>query len=78
MTSGVCITLVGIINTTYMESSSARVIGPLAAGISLIIAFGLWEQFSKVKYKLCPPEIFKVNNGRAFTAPFFLAMIVTM
>lgn len=76
--SGTCITLVGIINTTYMKSNSVRVIAPLAVGLGLVAIFGVWETFSNVKYKLCPPEIFRANYGREFSVPFILAFIVTM
>jgi Fungal trichothecene efflux pump (TRI12) len=54
------------------------VIAPLCAGLGLIVVFALWENFPNVKYPLCPPAIFRSNNGREFTAPFILAFIVTM
>jgi hypothetical protein len=76
--SGVCISLVGIINTTFMKSSSIKVIVPLAVGLGLVALFGIWETVSNVKYKLCPPEIFRANYGRTFSVPFCLAFIVTM
>ncbi|KAF2664301.1 MFS general substrate transporter [Microthyrium microscopicum] len=76
--SGTCISLVGIINTTFLKSSDVKVVAPLAVGLGLVAIFGVWETLSNVKYKLCPPEIFRVNYGREFTAPFILAFIVTM
>jgi hypothetical protein len=76
--SGTCITLVGIINTTFMKSSSVKVVAPLAVGLGLVVIFGIWETFSNVKYKLCPPEIFRAHMGREFSVPFILAFIVTM
>jgi hypothetical protein len=75
---GVCITLVGIINTTYKKSSDVTVVAPLCVGFGLLIVFGFWETLSKVKYPLCPPRIFRSHYGREFTVPFILAFIVTM
>ncbi|KAF2840344.1 MFS general substrate transporter [Patellaria atrata CBS 101060] len=78
VTPGVCLTLVGIINTTYKKSTDVTVIAPMCVGFGLLILFGLWETFSSVKYPLCPPRIFRAHNGREFTVPFILAFIVTM
>ncbi|KAG9258701.1 fungal trichothecene efflux pump [Emericellopsis atlantica] len=75
---GICLTLVGIINTTYKAGSDVTVIAPLCTGLGLLVLFALWENFGNVKYPLCPPEIFRTHNGREFTAPFILAFIVTM
>ncbi|CAK7207893.1 hypothetical protein SEUCBS139899_010708 [Sporothrix eucalyptigena] len=75
---GICLTLVGIINTESMSSKSAAVIGPMVSGFGVLILFGIWETCSSVKYPLCPPHIFRYKNGREFTAPFILAFIVTM
>ncbi|PGH14369.1 hypothetical protein AJ80_05959 [Polytolypa hystricis UAMH7299] len=75
---GICLALVGIINTTYKPASSATVVAPMASGFGLLVVFALWETFSNVKYPLCPPHIFRTNNGREFTVPFILAFIVTM
>ncbi|KFH43588.1 putative MFS-type transporter-like protein [Hapsidospora chrysogenum ATCC 11550] len=75
---GICLTLVGIINTTYKPSSDVTVIAPLCAGLGITALFGVWENLGNAKYPLCPPEIFKSHNGREFTAPFILAFIVTM
>jgi hypothetical protein len=75
---GVCVTLVGIINTTYKKSSDPSVIAPLAVGFALLIVFGCWETFSNTRFKLCPPHIFRSHYGREFTVPFVLAFIVTM
>jgi hypothetical protein len=75
---GLVLTLMGIIYTTYKKSSDAYVVAPMATGFALLAAFGCWEQFSKTKYKLCPPEIFTRHNGREFTVPFIVAFIVTM
>ncbi|OQN98125.1 hypothetical protein B0A48_15957 [Cryoendolithus antarcticus] len=75
---GVCLVLVGIITTTYMKSTSVKVLAPMCAGFGLLVLFGLWETFSKVKYPLCPPRIFRSHYGREFTVPFIIALIVTM
>ncbi|KAK0304936.1 hypothetical protein LTR01_007141 [Friedmanniomyces endolithicus] len=75
---GVCLVLVGIINTTYMKTSSILVVVPIAIGFALLVAFGFWETLSKTKYPLCPPRIFRSHNGREFTVPFIVAFIVTM
>lgn len=68
----------GIVYTSYKPSNDVHVVAPLAVGFSILIVFALWEQFSKTKYKLCPPEIFKKHYGREFTAPFIVAFIITM
>jgi MFS family permease len=43
---GVCLVLVGIINTTYKSSSDVTVVAPMVVGFVVIIAFALWETFS--------------------------------
>ncbi|KAF2165612.1 hypothetical protein M409DRAFT_67013 [Zasmidium cellare ATCC 36951] len=75
---GVCLALVGIINTTYLQSSDVMVIAPMCVGFGLLVAFGFWETLSKTRYPLCPPRIFRSHHGREFTVPFILAFIVTM
>jgi hypothetical protein len=75
---GICLVLVGIINTTYKSSSDVTVIAPLVVGFVLIACFGVWETVSNVPYKLCPPHLFRSHKGREFTAPFIVAFIVTM
>ncbi|ORY06913.1 fungal trichothecene efflux pump [Clohesyomyces aquaticus] len=75
---GICLTLVGIINTTYKKSSDVTVIAPMVVGFVLIAIFGVWETVSNVPYKLCPPHLFRSHKGREFTAPFIVAFIVTM
>ncbi|KAF2006271.1 MFS general substrate transporter [Amniculicola lignicola CBS 123094] len=75
---GICLALVGIINTTYKPSKDVTVIAPMVVGFVLIALFGVWENVSNVPYKLCPPHLFKSHNGREFTAPFVVAFIVTM
>lgn len=75
---GICLTLVGIINTTFKPSNDVTVIAPIVSGFAAIIGFACWETWSGVKYPLCPPEIFRSHNGREFTVPFILAFIVTM
>ncbi|KAH7377328.1 major facilitator superfamily domain-containing protein [Pyrenochaeta sp. MPI-SDFR-AT-0127] len=75
---GICLALVGIINTTYKPSSSVTVIAPMVVGFVLIAAFGVWETLSNTRFKLCPPHLFRSHKGREFTAPFIVAFIVTM
>ena len=75
---GVCLVLVGIINTTYMAASSTLVIAPMVVGFVLLVGFGVWETAGTCPYPLCPPRIFKSHNGREFTVPFIIAFIVTM
>ena len=75
---GVCLTLIGIINTTYMSASSTRVVAPLVVGFALLVILGVWETFTTIEYPLCPPRIFRSHHGREFTVPFILAFIVTM
>jgi hypothetical protein len=54
------------------------VVVPMVVGFILIAAFGVWETFSNVPHKLCPPHLFRSHNGREFTAPFIVAFVVTM
>ncbi|KAF2465273.1 MFS general substrate transporter [Lindgomyces ingoldianus] len=75
---GICLALVGIINTTYKASDDVTVVAPMAVGFVLIAAFGIWETVSNIPHKLCPPHLFRSKNGREFTAPFIVAFIVTM
>ncbi|KAH6882515.1 fungal trichothecene efflux pump [Alternaria rosae] len=75
---GICLALVGIINTTYKSSSDVTVIAPMVVGFVLIAAFGVWETLSNTRFKLCPPHLFRSHKGREFTAPFIVAFIVTM
>lgn len=72
MVTGSCLALVGIINTTYMKATNTLVLVPLIVGLVIIVIFAFWETFSNTTYKLCPPEIFRSNYGREFTAPFIL------
>ncbi|KAI1623928.1 fungal trichothecene efflux pump-domain-containing protein [Exophiala viscosa] len=78
VTSGVLLTLMGIVYTTYLPAKSALVLGPLCTGIFLLIVFGIWENLSSVPYKLCPPAIFSYHYGRAFTVPFMFGAVITM
>lgn len=50
----------------------------LSLGFPVLIIFGLWETFSKVKYKVCPPALFKANYGRDFSAPLIVGSITYM
>ncbi len=65
-----------VVYTTYLESNDKRVIITLTLGFIFIVAFGLWERFSNVKYPLCPAPVFSSHKGREFTAPFCLSFIV--
>ena len=75
-TIGSVMVLVGIVYTTYRSSTDTRVLVCLCVGFLFVVAFGLWENFSKVKFPLCPPSIFRSHHGREFTVPFCLAFIV--
>jgi len=46
---GVCLVIVGIINTTYMATTSTMVLAPMCTGFGLLVAFGFWETLSKTK-----------------------------
>ncbi|KAL1887133.1 hypothetical protein Sste5346_010422 [Sporothrix stenoceras] len=75
-TAGSVPVLVGIVNTTYMSSTDARVLAPLLVGLAMIIAFGVWETFTTVPYPFCPRDIFASHKGREFSVPFCLTFIV--
>jgi hypothetical protein len=46
---GICLALVGIINTTYKKGSDVTVVAPLVVGFVLIAAFGVWETVSNTR-----------------------------
>lgn len=50
-----------------MPASDVKVIAPMVVGFVLLIFFGLWETFSKTRFPLCPPHIFRSHKGREFT-----------
>jgi hypothetical protein len=75
-TIGAVLVLVGMVYTSYLESTDTRVLVTLCVGFAFIIAFGCWERFSKVRFPLCPNEIFVSHHGREFTVPFCLTFIV--
>ncbi|KAF2648443.1 MFS general substrate transporter [Lophiostoma macrostomum CBS 122681] len=75
-TIGAVLVLVGIVHTSYLSSTDPRVLATLCVGFAFIIAFGLWERFSNVRFPLCPKEIFAAHRGREFTIPFCLTFIV--
>ncbi|KAL2212950.1 MFS general substrate transporter [Sarocladium strictum] len=70
--------LVGIVYTTTLSSSDARVIGTLCSGFGMLVAFGVWETFAPLKQPLTPTRIFTRDNGRELTAPFVAGFVVTM
>lgn len=47
---------------TFLPSTDKLVLIPLIVGLVLVACFGVWETFSKTKYKLCPPEICKLTQ----------------
>jgi hypothetical protein len=68
--------VVGIVYTTYLPSTSPRVLVCLVVGFVFVIAFGFWERLGNARFPLCPNDIFASHYGREFTAPFCLAFIV--
>ncbi|KAI9818372.1 MAG: hypothetical protein M1827_000430 [Pycnora praestabilis] len=74
----VCLILVGILYTTFLPSSSPKVIGPLVAGFGVLVCFAAWETFMPLKQPLTPSRIWRVDYGREFTAPFLVGFVVTM
>ncbi|KAF2801809.1 MFS general substrate transporter [Mytilinidion resinicola] len=75
-TIGAILVLVGMVYTSYIPATDKRVIICLVVGFGLIIAFGLWERFSSVRFPLCPEEIFSSHKGREFAVPFCLTFII--
>ena len=75
-TIGAVLVLVGMVYTSYLSATSVRVLTTLCVGFAFIIAFGLWERFSGVRFPLCPNDIFVSHRGREFTIPFCLTFIV--
>ena len=75
-TVGAVMVLVGMVYTSYLSSTDVRVLVTLCVGFAFIVAFGLWERFSNVRFLLCPNDIFVSHYGREFTVPFCLTFIV--
>ncbi|ROT40441.1 MFS general substrate transporter [Sodiomyces alkalinus F11] len=73
---GAVLILVGIVYTSYLPANDIKVIVCFVVGFATIIAFGLWEQFSNVRFPLCPRDIFASNKGREFAVPFCLSFVV--
>jgi len=76
--AGLILVLTGIIFTSYVPASDLRVIITLSLGFPTLLIFALWEAYSTVRFKLCPPSIFKKNNGRDFTLPLVVGSIIFM
>ena len=70
--------LTGINYTTVLPSSDPTVIGTLVAGFGLMVCFALYERYAPLKQPLTPTHVFTRNKGRALTAPFCAAFVVTM
>jgi hypothetical protein len=70
--------LTGINYTTILPSSNPTVIGTLVSGFGLMVGFALYERYMPLKQPLTPTHVFTRNKGRALTAPFIAAFVVTM
>lgn len=70
--------LMGIVWTTVFPSDDAHVVAALVIGFAFIIAFALWESFSKTKHPLTPTHVFTSSWGRDFTAPAIALAVVNM
>ncbi|KAF9739444.1 hypothetical protein PMIN02_000178 [Paraphaeosphaeria minitans] len=70
--------LMGIVWTTVFPSDDAQVVAALIIGFAFIVAFVLWEIFSKTKHPLTPTYIFTSSWGRDFTAPAIALAVVNM
>ncbi|OAG09948.1 MFS general substrate transporter [Paraphaeosphaeria sporulosa] len=70
--------LVGIVWTTVFPSDDAHVVAALVIGFAFIVAFALWEIFSKTKHPLTPTYVFTSSWGRDFTAPAIALAVVNM
>lgn len=70
--------LTGINYTTILPASSATVIGLLVSGFGLMVCFALYETFVPLKQPLTPTRVFTRGGGRALTAPFVAAFVVTV
>jgi hypothetical protein len=70
--------LMGIVWTTVFPSNNDHVVAALVIGFAFIVAFALWEHFSKTKHPLTPTYVFKSSWGRDFTAPAIALAVVNM
>jgi hypothetical protein len=70
--------LAGIVWTTVFSSNDAHVVAALVIGFAFIVAFALWETFSKTKHPLTPTYVFTSSRGRDFTAPAIVLAVVNM
>ncbi|KXJ93101.1 fungal trichothecene efflux pump [Microdochium bolleyi] len=70
--------LTGLVYTATLPSNDPKVIGTLVAGFGTMVAFALYEIFAPLKQPLTPTHVFTAGKGRALTAPFVAAFVVTM
>lgn len=70
--------LVGVVYASYLQSSDARVVGPLVSGFAVLIGFACWETWAPLKQPLTPTALFVHNRGQTLTAPFIVTLMVTV
>ncbi|KAH7033240.1 fungal trichothecene efflux pump [Microdochium trichocladiopsis] len=70
--------LTGLVYTATLPSNDPKVIGTLVAGFATMVGFILYEIFAPLKQPLTPTHVFTAGKGRALTAPFIAAFVVTM
>lgn len=70
--------LTGLVYTATLPSNDPKVIGTLVAGFATMVGFILYEIFAPLKQPLTPRHVFTAGKGRALTAPFIAAFVVTM
>ena len=74
-------TLAGIVMTSYIKASDARVVAVLVIGLVFLAIFGVWETICEktfnIRYALCPQRVFTRNKGRDMTAPWVVMFVST-
>ncbi|KAI1625065.1 fungal trichothecene efflux pump [Exophiala viscosa] len=75
-TAAAVLILVGVVFASYLPSADGRVTGTLVGGFVALIGFACWETLAPIKQALTPPRLFRVNRGKALTAPFLVAFMV--
>lgn len=77
-TGGAVPFLVAIVWAGVYASNDPHVVAPLVIGAFVLVCFGLWETFARLKYPLTPTHVFTSGRGRDLSAPALALAVVNM
>lgn len=77
-TGGAVPFLAAIVWAGIYASNDPHVVAPLVVGAFVLVCFGLWETFAKLKYPLTPTHVFTSSYGRDLSAPALALSVVNM